>query len=643
MSTHRVLQLAGKYTKAGQYGLAEQEYQTLLARYPANARARAGLARLRVLVTSGVPSDDLPDKDTLQVVVHLLQQGRALRARDAAIDLVARYPDNPSVNQLAGLAWAACQVPDKAVQHYQRALLALPNDADTLFNLGNALNASGDPQAALEAYGRAIKVQPDYLKAYTNIGLILTDLGQVKAAETTFRQAMLLAPENAETHRNLGKLYYSTQRFREAATCFRQAHVLTPACADSWLELGNACFFDNQFEAAIKALQAAMDLRPDNVPAINSMACVMRSLGRMAQARALFEQVIKLNPTYCLAHYNLSTLKQYQTGDAQMQAMLALQVSEGLSDEAQMHLGFALAKAHQDIGDKGRSIACLETANRLQRRAAPYDIARDNNFFQTVRQAFAAPVPTLVPGKDCAAVNGTTPVFILGMPRSGTTLSEQILASHSDVHGAGELPFLARAIRQSGWKGGPPDNDVLHSIRRDYFQMLAGPDGETKPARFITDKMPLNFRLCGFILTALPEAKIIHVKRDARATCWSIYNHHFSERNNANGFACDQVELATYYRMYLSLMAFWQEKFPGQIYDLNYQALTENQEAETRALLDHTGLDWQAQCLDFQTSERAVRTASALQIRQKMYQGSSDNWREFAPFLKPMTDILEGY
>ena len=228
------------------------------------------------------------------------------------------------------------------------------------------------------------------------------------------------------------------------------------------------------------------------------------------------------------------------------------------------------------------------------------------------------------------------------MPRSGTSLVEQIIASHHAVYGAGELNTLANLIFPIV-KNQPTHNNSLSektflSIRQQYLDSLSR---FNVSENVITDKMPLNFRYIGFILSAFPEAKIVHLKRDAMATCWSIYKHFFKAKGN--GWAYNMGDLAEFYELYIDLMAFWHQLYSDKIYDLCYEDLTTNQEEETRKLLEYCELDWDENCLNFHTSKRVVKTASASQVRQKMYQGSSKAWKKHEAYLQPLIKALSSY
>jgi len=234
--------------------------------------------------------------------------------------------------------------------------------------------------------------------------------------------------------------------------------------------------------------------------------------------------------------------------------------------------------------------------------------------------------------------NASTPLFILGMPRSGTTLVERILSNHSKVYGVGEVAILDHGINSINWNEYGVDSGQLQNLRDHYLSWM---ESLNVSERYITDKATINFRWIGFILQAMPEARIVHIKRDARATCWSAYKHFFG--GDALGFSCDLDDVSEYYKLYVNLMGFWEQRFPGRIHHINYETLTEAQEDETRKLLDYCGLDWEEQCMDFHLSGRAVATASNEQVRKKMYQGSSNVWRKFEKQLEPMISKLEGY
>jgi hypothetical protein len=302
-------------------------------------------------------------------------------------------------------------------------------------------------------------------------------------------------------------------------------------------------------------------------------------------------------------------------------------------------LCFALAKAYEDLGNKDEFFKILNEGNQLRKEELNYSIENDLKKHNIFKKIFKLSTRKSSSYKSL----DVRPIFIVGMPRSGTSLVEQIISSHQKVKGAGELPTLDNLIA-------PIFNDYLSNnnilsessflnIRQGYIQYHLSNINFSE--RIITDKMPTNFENIGFILKAFPEAKIIHLKRDSMAICWSIYQRYFP--NGSLGFPYSMSDLALFYLSYEELMAFWHDSFPNQIYDISYENLTTNQEVETRKLLDYCELDWDENCLKFYNNAKATKTASALQVKEKMYQGSSEAWKKYEEYLKPLINSIGYY
>lgn len=544
-----------------------------------------------------------PPREQIDRLIALYDRGRleeALRHGDA---LARQFPNAPFVAHLLGLVNAASGRLEQAVASYAKALRIEPKSAVTHFNLGLVLDRLGRTREAIASYTEALKIKPDP-KAYTNLGACLQDLGMAEAAAASYRKALEIEPEFAEAHNNLG---YALDRL-------------------------------TQPEAAVASFRRALAIRPDYAEAHNNLGNALMHLGESDEAVASYVAALGIRPDYAEAHRNLSALKEYRHDDPQIGQMLRLIERHDLPDEDRMLFGFALGKAYGDIGDYNKSFDYLAVANRLRKEQLQYDISPTTAAFARVASIFAGVGPSLTLVDETKATSARTPVFVLGMPRSGTTLVEQILASHSRVYGAGELRLLDQSVLTAGWDSASLSLDQLRSVRTSYLEKLDGIGG-SEP--FVTDKMPFNFLWLGFVCTALPEAKIIHVKRDARATCWSNFKHCFPDKRT--GFTNDLRDLAEYYKMYANLMKFWHRRFPGRIHDLRYESLVEDQEGETRKLLDYAGLEWEAQCLEFHATPRAVNTASSVQVRRKIYKGSSDEWRKFRRHLGPLIESLDGY
>ena len=399
-----------------------------------------------------------------------------------------------------------------------------------------------------------------------------------------------------------------------------------------------ALFKQGQFLECRARCEAQAKQFPNEPDTANLLGATYAAPGQMDDANTSYTRALQINPVFARAYRILSTVRTYQDGDPQLRQMLQLLQQENLSKADRTNLNFAVAKAHEDTGNDDRAFSFLAEGNRLRKEVLCYDIPSSRALFARIKETFSKEIPVLRETEAPDPENHKRPVFVLGMPRSGTSLVEQILASHSQVHGAGELVLLGQSVNTVDWASRKLSSDQLRFVRESY---LAGLGKLGRPEPYVVDKMPNNFWWIGFIFSALPDASIIHVKRDARATCWSNYRHYFSGRGN--GYAYDLQDVTEYFKMYVDLMTFWHELFPGRIVDLAYESLTEDQEEETRKLLGQIGLGWESRCLEFHKTERAVQTASALQVRREMYQDSSCEWRKYEKYLEPMIEALRGF
>ncbi len=513
--------------------------------------------------------------DQFDALINLYRSGQLTEAEQTCRELLQSYPQSSMILCVLGAVLQDLGRLEPAVKSFDQAIQIKPDYADAYYNRGNALQKLGQLEAAVKSFDQAIQIKPDFVKAYSNRGNALQKLGQL--------------------------------------------------------------------EDAMKSYNKAIQIRPDFVKAYSNRGNALQELGQLEAAMKSYEKAIQIKPDFAKAYHHLSMLKEFQPNDAQIGMMESLFTDSNPREFDHKHLCFALAKVYEDLGEYDKSFDRLEEGNRLHKKALNYNIEHDRSLMTRIRGIFTAGSVAQEAAPDTSA--SIQPLFIVGMPRSGTSLVEQILASHSKVHGAGELETMDTLVALI--LSNLPDQNVSQNksqLSQNEIKKLHDGYLETLSAlkvheKIITDKMPLNFRWIGFILSAFPEAKIIHVNRDPRATCWSIYKHYFKK---SNGFANDLGNLVEFYKLYTNLMSFWRERFPNAIYDLCYEELTENQEQETRKLLTYCDLHWEKQCLDFHQTTRAVQTMSAAQIRKKMYQGSSEAWRKYAVHLQPLTKGL-GY
>lgn len=561
---------------------------------------------------------------------RLAKKGEVALAAQCYQSVLKRFPNNKRAAE--GL---------KALQRIQAENTATrAGFSEQQFNGLTALYSQGRFQEALVRGEDLARQFPNVPIIPNFLGVVNANLGRQEQAVMSFKEALRLNPDYAEAHCHMGIALNNLDKSEEAVVSLKTAIRLMPGYAEAHNNLGAVLNRLGRSEQAISCFENALQLKPDYAEAHNNLGLALTHLGKSEEAVASFTKALQLKPDYAEAYYHLSRVKEYQKNEPDIDHMLKNISRPALTNKDRIYLKFALGKAYADIGDYDNSFACLIDGNRLRKEQTASVASNDRELFACVKSTFTKNVPVLNISKTSEDIEVKRPIFILRMPRSGTTLVEQILASHSQIYGAGELTLLANSVAQGDLLSDLPIDAKLTTIRKRY---ISGIEELGVLEQYIIDKNPLNFRFIGYIITALPDSKIIHLQRDARAICWSIFKHHFPRFEANQSFIHDLKDVVEYYKMYVDLMAFWHDKFPAQIHDLNYEVLTENQIEETRKLLEHVGLDWEDQCLEFHKTQRAVKTASSLQVRQKMYRGSSDEWRHYETHLEPMIEALKGF
>ena len=374
-------------------------------------------------------------------------------------------------------------------------------------------------------------------------------------------------------------------------------------------------------------------MKPDYADAFNNRGAALQDQGKLEEAIESYNKAISFKPYYAEVHRNLSSIKQYTKEDEHF-----IQVKEqyriaALSEDERCNLSFALAKMYEDIGDLDQAFSHLYMGNALRKKLLNYSIKEDEKLFNNLKKTQPHLLKSSLEVKQ--VYSELSPVFIVGMPRSGTTLVEQIISSHSRVTGAGELNYVGQYGGELSINSKDANIESVSDFRKKYLLELSK---VSKGASIVTDKMPQNFRFIPLICAAFPEAKIIHVQRNATATCWSNYKNYFVSKNL--GYCCDKQDVVTYYFLYRDLMKLWQSKYSQRIYHLNYEHLIKYQEDQTRKLIKYLELNWEDVCLSPHQNKRSVRTASQQQVRQKIYMGSSQAWKKYEPYLNGVFDNL---
>jgi tetratricopeptide (TPR) repeat protein len=525
----------------------------------------------------------------------------------------------------------------EAIAAFDRALALDAGNVAAWANRGLALEALGRDADAAASFERVLALRPDLPEGHFNLGNALVRLKRYDDAVRHYRHAVALLPDFARAHANLGSALFSLQRWPEAIECFERAVTLEPRAAPLHDAIGLTLVRLERYAESLSSFDNALAIDPNYARALSNKARALYVLGRLSQARALIERAIALDPRNSANYLDLSEMKRFAANDPALAAMQKL-LADMRAPEAQCNLHFALAKAYGDIGNAPESFRHLLAANALKRRTIDYDERAVIGSFERIAQVFT---PALMREKSGHGDPSRQPIFIIGMPRSGTTLIEQILASHPRVHGAGEREdFRAAVVSASGRSDypelvpamTPADLATLGAAYRASV-MASAPAAD----RF-TDKLPANFAYAGLIHLALPNVRIIHTRRNPIDTCLSCFSISF---RTAQKFAYDLGELGRFHRAYETLMAHWRSVLPpGVMLDVQYEDVVDDIEGQTRRILAHCGLDFDAACLAFHKAERPVRTASAAQVRQPLYRSAVGRWRPYRDQLQPLFTAL---
>lgn len=575
-------------------------------------------------------------QDQVNGVINLYVAGQMTQAERACRELLKADPQSAIVLNVLGAALQKLGQLAQAVKSFEKAIRFKPDYAEAYYNYGTALQELAKPAEAVKSFEKAIQIKPDFAIAYDNLGNALQDLGQLKDAMKSYDMAIQIKPDFANAYSHRGTALHELGQWEAAVKSYDSAIQIKPDYAEAYYNRGITLQSLGQLQEAMRSYEKAIQIRPDYVRAYSNLGNAHQDVGQLEEALKSYSKAIQIKPDFAEAYHHVSMQKEFKPDDPQIGIMESLFADSDRSENDHKHLCFALANVYDDLGEYDRSFDCLAEGNRLRKQELNYSIDDDRKLMTGIKGAFP-------PGKlllDVALDGDATirPLFIVGMLRSGTSLVEQILACHSQVHGAGELVTmdrLARPVLSTQSDQNELSQDDIKKVHDGYLEKLSS---LKVPEKIITDKTPHNFLWIGFILSAFPEAKIIHLNRDPKAICWSIFKRYFSTRGHGYGY--DLVDLAQYYKLYIDLMSFWRERFPNSIYELCYEDLTENQEEETRKLLEFCDLQWEKGCLDFHQNTRIVQTPSAAQVRKKMYQGSSEAWKKYAIHLQPLINGL---
>ena len=471
------------------------------------------------------------------------------------------------------------------------------NSAEFNYILGNTLKIQDKNDEAIIAYKKSLALNENFSEAYNNLANVQKKIERFDDALLNYKNAIRSKEDNIEAYYNLANLFKSLKNYDEAIKNYKNVIKLNPN------------FFD----------------------AYNNIGTIYSILGKFSDAREFYLKSIKINKFFAEPYKNYVQLSKIDQKDEVFEILKEIVKKKDLDEEQKEVFFYSISKIYFDVGDDDLAFKYLNLANKLKLTKFDYSFNKEKKEFKKIKEFFSQ--KKIINLKNFKK-NKITPIFILGMPRSGTSLIEQIISNHSEVHGAGELDLLPITVKNSDWKNSNDFEETLQKVRKNYLEKISLLSNKN----YITDKLPGNFKRIGFILNAIPDSKIIHLERNPMAICWSNYKSNFNSTGMA--FTLNQEFTAMYYLLYRDLMKFWKEKYSEKIINVNYESFVENFEEEIKKLFDQLNLKWEKQLYDFHKNERPVETASLIQVRSKIYKKSSEQWKSYKKYLTSMIDIL---
>lgn len=516
-------------------------------------------------------------KEKIQVAVDIFKSGDLPKVEELSLELIKENPQIVFLYNLLGLTYAGQKKFD----------------------------------AAIKTYEQGIKVDPNFAMIYNNLGLIYFNKKSsknIKKAENLYLKSIELDKNIAEPYNNLGSLYSSLSEYEKAESLFKKSISVNSKFAFAYYNLGT----------------------------------LLTTTGKFSGAKENLENAIKLNPNFVIAHRALSRITKYSEEDLHLLQLKDLYKKHNIKNNlSKIDLCFALGKAYEDIKNYDLSFKFYDEANLIYRKNINYNIENDKKIFNHIKKKFDNKI--FKKFKESGFINKST-IFIVGMPRSGTTLVEQILSSHQKVFGADEVETIPYLISKYFTNKDKLIFDNINTFEKDKF-VTVGKDYVNKMMEFsknaeiTTDKLPVNFLSIGLIKLILPEAKIIHCKRNPKDNIFSIYKNNFT--SNKVSYAYNLSETVDYYNQYVDIMEYWSSLLPNFIYNIKYENLISDTKNETKKLLDFCGLNWSDKCLDFYKNKRPIKTASDTQVRNKIYKTSIESWRKYEKYLNKYFEKLK--
>jgi len=612
----------------------------------------------------------------LRLLSHaLMKQKRLDEAEEKIRFALSLEPEFPQLEEDLGSVLALSDRFDEAIPHFENAIRQEPSLPAPYRKLGQALIAAGRASEADDAFRKfmerdpgksavaeaimkmqegqgdeatkmlqsILKANPDNVDAMRYLAAAyLRDKVKMGDAEALLRRASQIAPAYAEVLMLLGSALLDRNKFSEATKTFDKLIKLHPEDDAAWAGLGQSLARSDNSEKAAKAFARAIELNP-KVPLVQmSQGHILKTLGKQEEALDCYREAIKLRPSFGEVYWSMANLKIFTFEDEEVAAMEAQLQDSELGPSPEVHFRFALGKAYEDKKDYDKAWHYYDTANKKQRTLVKHDPGEVADNHERIMEVFSK---EFLEEQSGHGLDAPDPIFIVGLPRSGSTLIEQILASHSMVEGTAELPFLGKMASTIG-RYRPDgvsfpkavqdfrDQDWL-AYGKQYIEASRAHRFTDRP--FFTDKLPNNFPMVGFIHMILPNAKVINARRHPIDCCLGNYKQLWGKGQH---FTYDVFELAEYYKDYHKIMTYWHSALPGKVLDVHYEDTVTDLDNQVRKILDYCGLPFEEQCLRYYETDRAIRTASSEQVRQPIYKGALGRWRHYEENLDEWVEDL---
>ena len=490
-----------------------------------------------------------------------------------------------------------------------------------------------------------LKKFPENPTLLNMLGLALQQIGNFEDAKISYLKTIQIYPQHHAALNNLGSVCRTMEDFKSAEKYFLKALKLKPNYVNALSNYANLKREINDFEGAINLYTQALTVDQNQFLIHHNLALAYQGIGKFDLAKKHALRSLEINPNHAISHKMLSNSKKYMNEDDHHFKLMKKKLKDdSLINEEKIVLNFSVSKAYEDMGNFDNAHKHMLIGNNLNRSKIKYNIQKDINLFEQIREKFQ---DFNFRKNNIENFDTKKIIFICGMPRSGTTLTEQIIASHQDVYGAGELNYLSKTIRKNFFKNKTLNNEILSDISKKklssiYNEYISFLDLYDFKETVITDKAPLNFRWIGFIKIFFPNSKIIHCKRNNKDNFLSLYKNSFDSNNLS--WSYDQKELVSYYNLYSDLMKFWIEKIPGFIYEANYENIVKNQEEESKKMIQFCELDWDPNCLNFYKNNKTpIKTASIVQARKPIYKSSLRLSDKYLKYFEESFNLLDNF